>query len=112
MPPDALVDQPDEERTITWSAVKLEGEILDTLAKPPIPGERLDVAFRRKERELEAIFERLTLEDTRQLHRRLTLMLPTDPLAIHFGRLVPERRSRLLAFLADARRREVLRNIG
>lgn len=109
---DSIADQQDEERVIAWSTVRLEAEILDTLAAPAAPGERLEIAFRRKEHELRVVFDRLSIADARELHRRLTLMLPTDPIATRFGRLIGDRRARLLAFLADARRREALRNAG
>jgi hypothetical protein len=109
---DSIADQPDQEHVIAWSTVRLEAEILDTLGAPVAPGERLEIAFRRKEHELKLVFERLSVMEARELHRRLTLMLPGDPIATRFGRLIGERRARLLAFLADARRREALRNVG
>ena len=56
-----------------------------------------------------AAFERLTLHDSRELHRRVTLALADDPVAKLLQRFVPERRQRLATFLADARRREALR---
>lgn len=96
---------------MAYATVELEAQILETLAAPTDPDERREVAFRRKERALEAIFERLSVADSRELHRRLTLMLPEDPIAAQFGRLIAERRARLLAFLADARRREALRKL-
>ncbi len=108
----SVTDQPDDERPLAWSNVKLEAEILDTFAAPPAAGERLELAFRRKEHELNVLFDQLSVADARELHRRFTLMLPGDPIATMFGRLIGERRTRLLSFLADARRREALRNVG
>jgi hypothetical protein len=91
-----------------WTAVALEGEILAILDARPAAGERLEVAFRRKEHELKQVLARLSIADARALHRRLVLSLPGDPIASRVGRLVVERRERLLHFLADARRREAL----
>jgi hypothetical protein len=94
---------------LTWSNVQLETEIVATLDAPRLPNERIEFAFRRKEAELAALFDRLSSEDSRELHRRLTLTLQDDPIATRFARLIAPRRARLLAFLADARRREALR---
>jgi len=107
---DFLFEQPEEERALAWHSVKLEAEILETFAASSAPGERLELAFRRKEHELKLLFDRLSIADARELHRRFTLMLPSDPIASRFGRLIGERRARLLAFLADARRRQSLKN--
>lgn len=96
-------------RPLTWTRVALETEILSVMDRRPEPGERLEFAFRRKELELMAVFDRLTLADSHELHRRLTLMLADDPIARVFARLVPDRRQRLVAFLRDARRREAVR---
>lgn len=109
---DSVADETDEERAIAWSCVALETEILATLVAPPCPGERLEVAFRRKEHELKGLFARLSVADARELHRRFTLMLPSDPVASRFRQLIAERRARLRAYLADARRREAMRNVG
>jgi hypothetical protein len=95
---------------VTWSEVSLEAEILAILDRSPEPGERLEFAFRRKEAELLAAFDKLTVLDARELRRRLALALPGDPIAVRFARLIPQRRARLIAFLDDARRREALRS--
>lgn len=95
-------------RPVTWAPVALEMEILSVMDRRPEPGERLEFAFRRKELELMSVFDRLSLLDARELHRRLTLTLADDPIAKTFVRLVPERRQRLLAFLRDARRRAAI----
>jgi hypothetical protein len=76
-------------------------EILDT---PAAPGETIEASYRRKEQEIGALLARLRAREALALHRRLTNA--TDPLALRFGRMTRERRERLLAFLADARRRE------
>ncbi len=75
----------------------------------PLDGETIDGAFRRKERELGAAFAELGALDARTMHARLAHPRSGDVLAARFSRLVVERRGRLLAFLADARRREALR---
>ncbi len=91
-----------------WRTVSLEAEIAAVLDAPPLPGEQLAAAFRRKELTLGDLFARLTVAEARELHRRFTCSLADDALAVRFNRLVSERRARLLAFLADARRREAL----
>lgn len=79
------------------------------LVAPLAPGETALHGFARKEHELRAIFAALAPCDALALHRRLANPVPGDALAGAFGRLVVERRHRLLAFLADARRRAALR---
>jgi len=95
-------------RPLTWTPVALELEILGVMERRPEVGERLEFAFRRKELELMSVFQQLSVADSRELHRRLSLMLADDPIAQRFMRLVPERRQRLLVFLLDARRRAAL----
>jgi hypothetical protein len=96
-------------RPLTWKPVARELEILEVLAQPVPPGEQLAFAFKRKERRLGELFASLNVADSRELHRRCTLGLPGDALAASFRRLVSDRQGRLLAFLADARRREAVR---
>jgi hypothetical protein len=108
LPSDAATTDP--VRRLTWNAVELEAEILAVLDRAPTAGEQLEFAFRRKEAELLAVFDRLTVRDARELHRRLELLLPGDPIASRFVRLIGPRRVRLLAFLEGARRREALRS--
>jgi hypothetical protein len=50
----------------------------------------------------------LTIADARELHRRFSNAATDDALATSFKRLIGERRARLLAFLADARRRNAI----
>lgn len=85
--------------------IELEHEILAIFDARPPDFESVAVTFRRKERALAEIFSRLSAADSLALQRRLDMGLPGDPIAARFGRLVVERRTRLLAFLADARRR-------
>ena len=77
----------------------LEAEILAALDAPKQEHETSDVAFRRKEHEIGAVFSRLTPVDSLALERRLTLSLPDDPIAVRFSRLVAARRNRLVSFL-------------
>jgi hypothetical protein len=63
------------------------------------------VAFARKEKELGEAFAALPILDQRALHARLSIVREGDTLAEKFNRLTLERRTRLLNFLGDARRR-------
>ena len=92
-----------------WSLVTLESEILGVLEAPVPSHETISVAFTRVERELVESFGRLSLLEARELLRRLKTPAADDAIAARFGRLVVERRLRLLAYLADAPRREALR---
>jgi hypothetical protein len=92
-----------------WSLVSHEAEIVAILDSPAAPDETLELAFRRKERELLLAFDAMNVRDAMELHRRLRLSLPDDPIAARFARLIAPRRLRLMSFLADARRREAMR---
>jgi hypothetical protein len=82
--------------------------VIDVLASAPEPGETIDAAYRRKERDLGQLFASLTRAEASVLHRRLSDPDPGDGVAAAFARLVVDRRTRLLAFLAEAPRREHL----
>lgn len=88
--------------------VSLDQRIIDIIESPPLPEEQKESAFRRKEYELGEFFATLTVSECRALHRRLRVASLQDPLVVSFGRMVAVRRARLLAFLADARRREAM----
>lgn len=75
------------------------------LGAPLATGETTHAGFARKERELGTAFAQLGVLDARALHQRLANPRAGDMLAATFARLTVERRTRLLAFLADARRR-------
>lgn len=94
---------------VTWHAVTLEDEILSVLTRSPEPGERIEALFRWKEQELMSLFAQLNVHDSFELRRRLRLALSDDPIAKHFGRMISERRTRLVSFLEGARRRAALR---
>lgn len=72
-------------------------------------GETVELAFRRKERQLGELFATLSISESVDLHLRLSHPRAGDRVAELFGRLTVERRDRLVAFLASAPRRETLR---
>jgi hypothetical protein len=82
--------------------------LIEILDLPKRPDETLDLAFKRKERELGEAFAQLMVREALDLHRRLCNPRPGDEVAQRFGRLIVERRVRLLDFLLDARRRVAL----
>lgn len=84
----------------------LEARILAVLDAPLPPGETIEVGYRNKEQLLLVLFAELRAAEALALHRRLLAPAVGDALAIRFGRMASERRIRLLAFLADVRRRE------
>ena len=86
-----------------------EPYVIDILSRPPLTGETIEVAYRRKERELADIFRTLDRAASAALHHRLSEPRTDDELAMRFARLLVERRTRLLAVLADAPRREATR---
>jgi len=83
----------------------MEAEILRTLTRPVAAGETDRVGNARREHDLGTLFSQLDVLQSHHLGRRLDLGRPTDAIAVAFGRLVVERRQRLRAWLADARRR-------
>lgn len=80
-------------------------QLIELIVEPLQGGETFSAGYDRKERALGERFARLTVLEAWVLHRRLTCAAVGDPLAVAFGRLVAERRARLMVFLADARRR-------
>jgi hypothetical protein len=89
--------------------VGLEAEIIAVLDEQPRSREPSAAAFQRKEHALRELFAALDVHDARVLHRRLTIPMHDDPIEQRFARLVAERKARLIAFLADARRRAARR---
>ncbi|MBL0215746.1 MAG: hypothetical protein IPQ07_17935 [Myxococcales bacterium] len=85
-----------------------EAAILTALTRPIDPGEGHREGNARRERELAALFSQLELVQAFDLGRRFDLARADDRLAQAFARLVVDRRQRLRAFLADARRRQAL----
>lgn len=103
-----LVAQPATLHTRTTHASTNDAACLSILDAPLFPGETARVGFLRKEAELRDAFSKLPVAAQRTLHARLANPTTGDQLAERFARLTPDRRTRLLTFLADARRREAL----
>jgi len=93
------------------STPDVDAKVIAILRASDNPAETIEVRFRRKELALQALFISLSAATARDLHRRLSRS-PRDEMSILFGRLVAERRSRLLAVLADAPRRDALKRAG
>ena len=106
--------KPAAEFKLTWSPLPDGGDakIIAVILAEPVHGESSHAAFRNKEIQLAELFAKLATADARALHRRLTIPAKDDPVAVRFGRLTKERRDRLTAFLADARRRQALAAAG
>ena len=90
------------------ASLTLDDQIFAILDEPAPPGVTTSMAYRDKEQTLTAYFMTLSVADARALHRRFTIPSPEDALAERFSRLVVERKARLVAVLADARRREAI----
>jgi hypothetical protein len=75
---------------------------------PLAPFETIHDGFRRKERELLEVFARLTIIEAHTLRARLMNAWPDDALVARFGRLTIDRRTRIIEFLAGARRRQAI----
>jgi hypothetical protein len=91
-------------------SVVTEQQIAGVLADAQRFGETIEAMYRRKERALCDVFAQLAPIEAHALFRRLANPAAGDLLAAQFGRLVSDRRARLLAFLAGARRRDALRS--
>jgi hypothetical protein len=103
-----LVAAPATLHTRTTHASSNDAALLSILEAPLQPGETAREGFLRKEAELRSAFAQLPTVEQRALHARLANPRSGDQLAERFGRLTADRRTRLLTFLADARRREAL----
>ena len=103
-----LVAQPATLHTRTTHASTNDAVCISILDAPLLPDETARVGFLRKEAELRAAFAQLPVAAQRALHARLANPTTGDQLAERFARLTLDRRTRLLTFLADARRREAL----
>jgi hypothetical protein len=82
------------------------------LDSPIRTDETAHLGFQRKERELAAVFATLTVIEAHYMRTRLANPKPDDDLATKFARLTHERRARLIAFVADARRRKAIAASG
>jgi hypothetical protein len=94
--------------TSTTIATSHDAHLVAILDAPLRDGEPAHVGFARKERELGEAFGALPIFDQRAMYARLANPKPADQLAEKFMRLTAERRTRLLNFLGDARRRAAL----
>lgn len=86
----------------------MDARLIALLDAPLVPGETAAGGYARKEQELGAVLATLSVLESRALHLRLTMLKSGDELANKFARLTIERRTRLLNFLADVRRREAI----
>lgn len=85
-----------------------DASLIAILEAPLLPGETAHAGFARKERELGNAFAALSVLEARALQSRLSNPRTGDQLAAAFSRMTSERRTRLINFLADARRREAI----
>jgi hypothetical protein len=83
--------------------IPIERDIINVILTPALPGEGRGASYDRKEREISTLFDRLTPAQSLAVSRRLTNLIADDPLSAAFGRLVVERRVRLLAGLSRRR---------
>lgn len=82
----------------------IDRALIAILEAPAAFGEAIRDVFDRKERGLRALLVQLSRGEAQVLARRLTDASADDALASLFSRLAPERRTRLLAALAEAGR--------
>ncbi len=87
-----------------WRPVENESTVLDVLARPIVGPS--GPAWDAKERDLKATLRGLPAADAKVIADRLRRPHAGDPLVTEFGRMTAERRTRLVRFLDDARRRE------
>jgi hypothetical protein len=85
-----------------------DARLIAVLESPLKPGETAVAGYARKERDLAAAFATLSITAAYALRKRLASPASDDTLAAKFARLTIERRTRLIQFLADARRRAAL----
>lgn len=84
---------------------ELEEAIIAVITRPLAAGESHQLGNANRERELCGLLARLDVVQAHHLGRRLDVARANDPLVAAFQRLVLDRRQRVRAFLADARRR-------
>ncbi len=86
-----------------------EADLLAILTAPLLPGESALCGHQRKEHQLGTIFATLSVGEARTLHQRFSRpSTAADALTSKFAGLIIDRRQRLLAFIADARRRAAI----
>ena len=106
-PPRQVVPGAGAPPTTPSSSSWFEPQLIEILRRPVESGTAHE-AHRMKEHEVGELFARLSVAEAWTLHKRLSNPSSTDGLASAFGRLILERRARLLAFLGDARRRAAI----
>lgn len=89
--------------------IPIERQMIAIITRPVGATEGHRLGNDRKEQDLRALFDTLTPVESLTLERRLDAARRDDALYQTFQRLVVERRVRLLAYLADHRRRAASR---
>ncbi|HEX4455400.1 MAG TPA: hypothetical protein VH143_31290 [Kofleriaceae bacterium] len=89
-----------------WNRVSREDEILAVLSAPI--SSSAQAGFAEKETQLKSELAQLSPAESQQLASRLTKLHKDDAIATAVSRLTPERRARIVGFLADARKRSVI----
>lgn len=90
---------------ITPAQREVDDQLITILDAPLLMGETAMAGFQRKELALIGVLAKLSPVDAKALHFRLANPLGSDELAKRFMRLAVDRRTRLLNFVADTRRR-------
>lgn len=99
-PTTVVVRQPKHTQVIA-----IEDELIKVLESPIDCCETHRAGYDRKERELLALLDGLTPVEAHELGRRLALASVNDRIVRAFSRLAADRRARVVAFIADTRRR-------
>ena len=101
-------DLPPTPPPLTAAQLAMDARLIAILDAPLAPGETAMFGYQRKEIQLVSALATLTIVEARALHLRLANSRASDALATKFMRLTVERRTRLLNFIADARRRAAM----
>src|SRR5436305_929564 len=89
----------------TPEQLAIDAKLVAIITAPVPAGQTAMEGYRDKEIALLGVLSQRTVLESRALHARLANPTASDVLAMTFMRLTVERRTRVLAFLADARRR-------
>jgi len=87
----------------------LEENLIKLLLSPADPRLTVREAYARKEAALCDVIAAAPFIDVWTLHKRVTIGRADDRLVLALLRLSPERRTKVVGFMADARRRDALR---
>ncbi len=85
-------------------AIPVEQQLIDLIVAPLRDHENCRTGNDRKEHEIAALLAQLTPVQSLALTKRLAINAANDPLVAAFGRLLIERRNRLVAYLERRRR--------